>query len=338
MQKVNKDDRHPDSQDASRPETDTTTARRKSYEELNALLHDIVRRYPPLYYQDFQLMYEQYRRGRTPECRKEARDRMVYGNVRLAVYYVLGYIGRGLAVADLLSAALGGLERALESYDPGFATTFSTYATHWIRHYLRRAMHQRRRLIRLPVGQEQFLGRTHRTRAAFQAEHGREPSDRELIGRMRARFAQDAKLTIAIFEKRMRHGAVPVASFSTPIGEEGDATLGDVVSAPCESPEEAIDRTRLRTLIEIELEDWDLSDDYRLRRDAYILRLRFGLAGLAAETLEEIGERMRLTRERIRQIEKKALVHLLEALAEEGFLRRSRIKEIMDQMNDQRRT
>ena len=233
--------------------------------------------------------------GRVASGDRDAERRMIEANLRLVVKIARRYVNRGLPLMDLIEEGNLGLMRAVSKFLPEKGCRFSTYATWWIRQGIVRALANQARLIRLPVHMELLLGKYARTKKELTQRLGRVPSLGEIAEAMELPVEQLREL------EEIAH---PPVSLETPVGKDGRGVLGDVVKAsPKESPGqiEAFLRERpgLMALL------GDLSPTERT-----VLELRFGLTDEEPLTLEAIGERMGLTRERIRQIEDSALKKL----------------------------
>jgi RNA polymerase primary sigma factor len=223
----------------------------------------------------------------------EAKREFMEANLRLVVSVAKRYLGSGLSLLDLVQEGNIGLMKAVDRfrYQRGFK--FSTYATWWIRQAITRGIANYARTIRIPVHMVEALNRLHRERRVLANELGREPSELELAGRMRV----PAERVRALSE----FGKKPL-SLETPVGD--DAELGDFLeNREVASPDQTILSEEVIALVGRALAS--LPD-----KERQILRLRFGIGAEREHTLEEIGERFSVTRERIRQIEAKALGRL----------------------------
>ncbi|MEX0874563.1 MAG: sigma-70 family RNA polymerase sigma factor [Actinomycetota bacterium] len=224
-----------------------------------------------------------------------AQRTFIEANLRLVVSIARRYQGFGLPLLDLIQDGNVGLLRAVEKYEWRRGFKFSTYATWWIRQGISRGLADRSRTIRLPVHVAEIVNRLRRTQADLAADLGREPSDEEL--------AKALEIDVEQLQS-YRQTAMETVSLSTPLGENGDAELHDFLEdLNCEQPLEEAVRARssdeLREIL-----------DTLSTREKRILELRFGLADGRERTLEQVGKEFNLTRERIRQIEAKAIAKL----------------------------
>src|SRR6184192_534150 len=223
---------------------------------------------------------------------REARALMIRSNLRLVVKIAHDYANLGLPLLDLISEGNIGLMKAVERFDPAKGGKLSTYAAWWIKQSIKRALANQSKTIRLPVHLVDKISKMRRTAMRLQEEFGREPTDEELaeeLGISAARVGQ------------MRTAAIRPASLDAPIGDDDSNNFSEVVQDEnADTPYEHLEEKTVTKMLQEMVKTLDI-------REATILRYRFGLDGGSEKTLEEVGERFGVTRERVRQIQNIAL-------------------------------
>jgi RNA polymerase primary sigma factor len=226
---------------------------------------------------------------------ESAREHMIRANLRLVVKIAREYENLGLPLLDLINEGNIGLMKAIERFDPAKGGKLSTYGSWWIKQSIRRALANQSKTIRLPVHVVDKLCKIRRAAALLHEELGREPTDEELAREMNMPAWRIAE---------MRAASIRPASLEAPVGEDDSARLGDLVED--QNAVDPFEDLQDKTMTHMVLDFLDELPD----REAVILRRRFGLDGDPEETLEDIGQRFGVTRERIRQLQNIALAKL----------------------------
>ncbi|MFO7773698.1 MAG: sigma-70 family RNA polymerase sigma factor [Dehalococcoidia bacterium] len=241
-------------------------------------------------YGDLSAHFERIR-----EESQEATDRLIQGNLRLVVFLAKKNLGKGMPLLDLIQEGNIGLIRAVERFDYRKGYRFSTYASWWIRQAVLRAVTDQARTVRLPMHMVETLTRLHKARERLSQEYGRLPTTEEL--------ADDLSVSSEKIDELAEAGSTEPISLETPVGEEETQIRHFIADQEAPSPEEQATHDLLREQLKGVL-------DSLPKRERDVIKLRFGLRDGRSRTLEELGRQLGLTRERIRQIEHKALAKL----------------------------
>ena len=287
------DGNEPDQRTETRMARATATRTAKKEDPGNLLLNKYLKtmgRIPLLSREDEVEVARRVKEGGS-DC-ELAKIALTNANLRLVVSIAKQYTYRGLPLADLIQEGNIGLMKAVEKFDYARGFKFSTYASWWIRQSIIRAIESQIRTIRIPIYKLEVVNKVHQVQKALFQEFGREPTLAEVAERL--------ELDVEKLEALMRLTREPM-SLDAPVGEESDSSIGDFIENPnADAPSDAIEDAAMKDQIEQAL--CTLSP-----REEKVLRMRYGIGEPNSYSLEEIGAHFRLTRERIRQIEIKAL-------------------------------
>jgi RNA polymerase primary sigma factor len=229
---------------------------------------------------------------RAHEGDETARDQLIQANLRLVIAIARKYSGWGVPLADLIQEGNLGLIRAVSLYRPEKGTRFSTYAAWWVRHQIRRALQEQSSVVRLPVYLVKTLRRVRHTATVLEQELGRKPTLHEI--------AQQTGLSVEQVSNLLNAVARPI-SLETPVGDSEEITMLDLLAeAPPPEIGEELDLEHLLSVLS--------------EKEREVIRLRYGLDGIPSHTLEEIAQRLGLSRERVRQLEARAIEKLRKAV------------------------
>jgi len=239
---------------------------------------------------------------------ESARSKMIQANLRLVVKIAHDYSNFGLPLLDLISEGNIGLIKAVERFDPDKGGKLSTYAAWWIKQSIKRALANQSKTIRLPVHLVDKIARMRRTTSQLTEEFGREPTDDEIAAELEMPVNKVAHL---------KSVSVRPTSLDAPVGDDEGTEFGELIGDDnAETPFEQLRNKTLLNDINTMIEELD-------EREAEIIRLRFGLGGEKAKTLEEVGEMFDITRERVRQLQNMALTRMRKILREKEKQRTS---------------
>ncbi len=244
----------------------------------------------------------------------QARQQMIKANLRLVVKIAQSYARYGLPLLDLISEGNIGLMKAVDKFDPRKGGKLSTYAAWWIKQSIKRALANQSKTVRLPAHLVDKIARMRKVEHSLIEQLGREPTDEEL--------AQEMSLPVKTISQWQALTLKP-ASLDAPLGDDNDGELGDIIGdTRARNPFEAINDQQLWQEVETLLDRLDA-------RERDILRYRFGLRGTKVETLEAVGRRFKITRERVRQIQNEAVQKLKAMLdAEDPFVDANRSRPV----------
>ena len=251
----------------------------------------------------------------------EARKKMITANLRLVVKIAQDYSNIGLSLLDLINEGNIGLMKAVERFDPSKGGKLSTYASWWIKQSIKRALANQSKTIRLPVHMVDRVTQIRRTTQQLSEKLGREPSDEEL--------AEEMKIPVSRITHLKSVSKKP-ASLDSPINDEDGTNLGDLV--PDEKSTSPLEKLQSKSLVG----DVDKVLSTLEPREADIIRLRFGLEGRDPKTLEEVGEQIGITRERVRQLQEQAIRQLRKSMTK--FEKQRTWEEIQEEKRIEERT
>ena len=251
----------------------------------------------------------------------EARKKMITANLRLVVKIAQDYSNIGLSLLDLINEGNIGLMKAVERFDPSKGGKLSTYASWWIKQSIKRALANQSKTIRLPVHMVDRVTQIRRITQQLSEKLGREPSDEEL--------AEEMKIPVSRITHLKSVSKKP-ASLDSPINDEDGSSLGDLV--PDEKSTSPLEKLQSKSLVG----DVDKVLSTLDPREADIIRLRFGLEGRDPKTLEEVGEQIGITRERVRQLQEQAIRQLRKSMTK--FEKQRTWEEIQEEKRREERT
>ena len=244
---------------------------------------------------------------------ENAKNKLIISNLRLVVKIAHDFKGLGLPLQDLIAEGNIGLIRAAEKFDPDKGAKFSSYAAWWIKQAMRRAMLEKSRLIRVPVTSAGKINKIRSTYSHLTEMLGRVPTDHEI--------AQKLKYSVRVVS-RLKHADLKTFSLQNPVAAEKDGVLDNVIAdRRSDSPDQVLNENELAKILTSLIDKLD-------PRERNILKMRFGLDGYPPRTLEEVSKKIGRTRERVRQLQKKAIQKLRLFLVKEHY--KLHLNQILD--------
>lgn len=314
---------------------DAVTDPRGNFDELAAYMAPL-KKFPTLTDpSQYNPLFEAYR-SENEARRLRARDLLVYGNIRLVIRVALRHQGRGLTLSDLMQEGTTGLMTAIEKFEVDKGFRFSTYAYQWIRQAMTRAIHNssEKDLYRTPVHYREFIMMVGKAFGEVYLTKGRTPKTIEVYQQLKGSGSKAAEnISLADVKEgilAMSEGKKAVVRLDATLPNNDEDTYGSVLVGAPPKTETIVEARRLYVDFRAAVDRIEAAVEKLPARSAMVIRLRFGLGEFEAQTLEEIGERYEVTRERIRQLEVKALEQLKEMLDLDG----DQIAEIVNTMEE----